>query len=207
MLAPSRCATLLSTCFCFAVLYYCEMAYDFKPLEKKIAEITERLSRELSAVRTGRAAPSILDGVMVESYGSRMPINQLATISVEDARVLRITPWDASQAKEIEKAITLANLGLSVSADEKGVRVFFPELTSERRATLIKVAKEKVEDARTSVRSARDEVWSDIQKKERDGEIPEDDKFRFKDEMQKRIDAANAAFDDALARKEKEIAG
>jgi len=182
------------------------MAYDFKPLEKKIADITERLGRELSGVRTGRAAPSILDGVQVESYGARVPINQIATISVEDARTLRIVPWDASQGKEIEKAITASNLGLSVGMDEKGVRVFFPELTSERRVTLLKLAKEKVEEVRASLRSSRDDVWSDIQKKERDGEIPEDDKFRFKDEMQKRIDAANKAFDDALARKEKEIA-
>lgn len=182
------------------------MAYDFKPLEKKIAEIAERLGRELSGVRTGRAAPGILDGIMVESYGTRMPLNQVANISVEDARVLRISPYDASQAKEIEKAITAANLGLSVGADEKGVRVFFPELTGERRASLLKLAKEKVEESRGSLRAARDDVWSDIQKKERDGEMPEDDKFRFKDEMQKRIDAANASFDDALARKEKELA-
>jgi ribosome recycling factor len=181
------------------------MAYDFKPLEKKIGEITERLIRELSGIRTGRAAPMILDGITVESYGTRMPINQVANISVEDARTLRISPWDASQSKEIEKAITQANLGLSVGADEKGVRVFFPELTADRRVSLIKLAKDKVEEARASVRGARDDVWSDIQKKERDGEIPEDDKFRFKDEMQKRVDAGNAAFDDALARKEKEI--
>ncbi len=182
------------------------MAYDFKPLEKKIADITERLGREMSGVRTGRATPSILDGVQVESYGSRMPIHQVATISVDDARTLRITPWDASQGKEIEKAITVANLGLSVGMDEKGVRVFFPELTSERRTTMLKLAKEKIEEARASLRSARDDVWSDIQKKEREGEVTEDEKFRFKDEMQKRIDAANKAFDDALARKEKEIA-
>lgn len=183
------------------------MTYDFKPLERKIGEISERLVRELGGVRTGRAAPAILDGVMVESYGTRMPLNQLATVSIEDARTLRVSPWDASQAKEVEKAITMANLGLSVGADERGVRVFFPELTSERRAALIKIAKEKVEEARTSVRAARDEVWSDIQTRERAGEIPEDDKFRFKDEMQKRVDAANARLDDALARKEKEITG
>ncbi len=181
------------------------MAYDFKPLEKRIAEIIERLGHELSGVRTGRATPAILDGIQVESYGTRVNINQIANIAVEDARTLRIAPWDASQAKDIEKAITLANLGLSVGADEKGVRVFFPDLTAERRQELIKIAKEKAEEMRGSLRAARDEVWSDIQKKERDGEIPEDDKFRFKDEMQKRVDAANSAFEEALDRKEKEI--
>ncbi len=183
------------------------MAYDFKPFEKKIAEITERLSKELSGVRTGRAGPSVLDGVLVESYGSRMPVNQVANVSVEDARTLRIVPWDTSVAKEIEKAITVANLGLSVGMDDKGVRVFFPELTAERRVSLVKLAKERVEESRTSLRVARDEVWSDIQKKERDGEMPEDDKFRAKEDMQKRVDAANAAFEQALERKEKEITG
>ena len=181
------------------------MAYDFKPFEKRIADLTDRLGKDLSGIRTGRATPMILDGIMVESYGTRMPINQVANIGVEDARTLRITPWDASQGKEIEKAITVANLGLSVGSDETGVRVFFPDLTADRRTQLVKLAKEKVEDARAALRGARDEVWSDIQKKERDGDISEDDKFRFKEEMQKRVDAANAAFDDALARKEKEI--
>ncbi|MEI6863890.1 MAG: ribosome recycling factor [Candidatus Adlerbacteria bacterium] len=183
------------------------MAYDFKPFDTRIKEISEHVQLEMAGIRTGRAAPTILDGVQVESYGTRMPINQVANISIEDARTLRITPWDASQAKEIEKAIVQANLGISVGADEKGVRVFFPELTSERRTTLVKLAKERIEESKTSLRVARDEVWSDIQKKERDGEMPEDDKFRNKDEMQKKVDAANKAFDEVLARKEKEISG
>ncbi len=183
------------------------MAYDFKPFDKRVAEIIERLGKDLSAVRTGRAAMSILDGIFVESYGTRMPVNQVANISVEDARTLRIVPWDSAVAKEIEKAITQANLGLSVGADEKGVRVSFPELTSERRVSLVKLAKEKTEEARISLRSARDDVWSDIQKKERDGDMAEDDKFRSKEEMQKKVDAANTSFESALERKEKEIAG
>ncbi len=181
------------------------MTYDFKPFEKRIAEITDRLGKELSGVRTGRATPAILDGIQIESYGTRMPLNQVANISVEDARTLRVAPWDTSVSKEIEKAITVANLGLSIGVDEKGVRVFFPELTSERRTSLLKIAKEKVEDFRTALRVARDDVWSDIQKLEREGAMPEDDKFRSKDDMQKRVDAANKAFDDMLERKEKEI--
>ncbi len=181
------------------------MAYDFKPFEKRIKEIEDRLTKELGGVRTGRAAPAILDSIQVESYGSRMSINQVATVTAEDARTLRISPYDMSQAKEIEKAIMQANLGLSVALDERGVRVSFPELTAERRTSLIKIAKERLEETRTSLRSARDEVWSDIQTLEKDGEMPEDDKFRSKDEMQKRVDAANKKFDDMLARKEKEI--
>ena len=181
------------------------MAYDFKPFEKKIAEIVERLGKELSGVRTGRAAPAILDGVQVESYGTRLPLNQVANIAIEDARTLRVAPWDMGNVKEVERAITSANLGLSVGADERGVRVFFPELTQERRTALVKLAKERVEEARTALRVARDDVWSHIQKLEREGAMPEDDKFRAKDEMQKKVDVANAGFDDALVRKEKEM--
>lgn len=182
------------------------MAYDFKPFEGRIKEIEERLGRDLAGVRTGRATPAILDGVTVESYGTRVPVSQVANIAVEDARSLRIAPWDAANAKEIEKAITASNLGLSVGSDERGVRVFFPELTSERRVALLKLAKEKLEDVRQALRAARDEVWNDIQAKERAREMTEDDKFRAKDEMQKRVDEANKRFEGALERKEKEIA-
>jgi ribosome recycling factor len=181
------------------------MAYDFKPFEKRIGEILDHAGRELSGIRTGRAAPAILDAVQVESYGSRVPIRQVANLSVEDARTLRIAPWDASLGKEIEKAITAANLGLSVGMDERGVRVNFPELTSERRTSLLKLAKEKIEESRASVRVARDEIWSDIQKQEKEGNMPEDDKFRAKDDMQKRVDAANASLSSLLERKEQEI--
>ncbi len=183
------------------------MAYDFKPFDTRIQEIETHSASELGGIRTGRATVAILDGIQVESYGMRVPINNVATIGAEDARTLRIKPFDPAMAKEIEKEIGHANLGLSVSVDDTGLRVIFPELTGERRIQLVKLAKEKIEDARIQLRQARDDVWSDIQKQERDGEMPEDDKFRFKEEMQKKVDAANARFDEALARKEKEITG
>ncbi|MDB5224542.1 MAG: Frr, ribosome recycling factor [Candidatus Adlerbacteria bacterium] len=183
------------------------MAYDFKPFEATITDITERLVREFSGVRTGRATPAIIDGIQVESYGSRVPINQVGNVAVEDARTLRITPWDTSMTKEIEKAISAANLGVSVGSDEKGVRVFFPELTAERRTQLVKLAKERMEEARTALRAARDDVWNDIQAGERDSTITEDEKFRFKEEMQKRVDTANGKFEEMLERKETEISG
>jgi ribosome recycling factor len=181
------------------------MAYDFKPFDKKLAEVEERLMRDMGGIRTGRATPAILDGIQVEMYGTRMPINQLANISVEDPRTLRIAPWNAADGKEIEKAITAANLGLSVGADEKGVRVFFPELTAERREMLMKLAKEKLEDARKALRAARDEVQDDIKSREKAKEYGEDDKFRYIDEMQKRVDAMGKKFDEHLAKKETEI--
>ena len=181
------------------------MAYDFKPFDQKLTEIEDRLTRDLSSVRTGRATPAILDGIQVEVYGTRMPINQLANVSVEDPRTLRIAPWNTADSKEIERAIGTANLGLSVGADDKGVRVFFPELTSERRDMLMKLAKERLEEARKNLRLSRDEVQSDIDKREKAKEYGEDEKFRYKEEMQKRVDAAGKKFEELLAKKETEI--
>lgn len=181
------------------------MAYDFKPFETKLKEAEEWLTREFGAVRTGRASGAILDMVQVESYGSRLPINQVGTVGNEDARTLRISLWDKSQIKAVEKAITDANLGVSVSSDDQGLRVIFPELTSERRAQLMKLAKAKLEDARVAVRKARDEVMKDLDAKEKEGEMSEDEKFRAKEDAQKRVDTVNKSLDEALVRKEKEI--
>lgn len=181
------------------------MAYDFKTLDGKLAKAKEWLGGEFRGLRTGRAAPAILDGIMVSAYGSVMPLKQLATISIEDARSLRVQAFDPSVIKDIERGVTNANLGLGISSDNTGVRVTFPELTSERREQLIKLAKGKLEEARTSVRLARDEAWKDIQDKEKNGEITEDDKFRLKDEMQKKVDAMNGELEKAFEGKEKEM--
>lgn len=181
------------------------MAYSFAPFDQRIQEIEERLVRELSGIRTGRATPAILDTVRVELYGTMMGINETATISVEGPRTLRISPWNTADAKDIERALVAANLGLSIGADEKGIRVFFPELTSERREMLMKLAKEKLEEARKSLRAARDDVQSDIDKREKAKEYGEDEKFRHKEEMQKRVDAAGVRFEAQVAKKEQEI--
>ena len=181
------------------------MAYNFSAFKQKIKRVAEHLSRELSQVRTGRATPMLLDAVMVEAYGSMMPLREVAAIGIEDPRTLRITPYDPSQLKGIEKAIISGNLGLSAAVDEKGVRVSFPELTSERRQDMVKIGKGKLEEARVSLRGERDAIWSDIQTLERDGKIGEDDKFRAKEEMQKLVDEANKNFEAQMERKEKEI--
>ncbi len=181
------------------------MAYNFSAFKQKIKGVAEHLSRELSQVRTGRATPMLLDAVMVEAYGSMMPLREVAAIGIEDPRTLRITPYDPSQLKGIEKAIISGNLGLSAAVDEKGVRVSFPELTSERRQDMVKIGKGKLEEARVSLRGERDAIWSDIQTLERDGKIGEDDKFRAKEEMQKLVDEANKNFEAQMERKEKEI--
>ncbi len=183
------------------------MLYNFSDLKTKAKEIEEWLKKELSGLRTGRATPAILDVVLVESYGAKVPIQQVGNISVEDAKTIRISPWDATHVKAIEKAITTSNLGLSVAVDDTGLRVIFPDLTEDRRKNLVKVAKEKLEEARVSLRTLRDHIWKDIQNKEKEGGMSEDEKFRLKDEMQKHIDASNKILEGEMGRKEKEILG
>jgi ribosome recycling factor len=181
------------------------MSYDFSHFKKQLEETAERLGNEYLGVRTGRATPAILDNVSVDVYNARTPLKHAASISIEDAKTIRVAPWDKSLIKAMEKAIMEANLGLSVSSDDQGLRVSFPDLTSERRQALVKVTREKLEHARVSVRSERDEVWSEIQTEERDGNIAEDEKFRLKDEMQKYVDAANQKLEALALRKEEEI--
>ena len=181
------------------------MAYDFKTLDQKLAAAKEWLAREYRGLRTGRASPSVLDSVTVSAYGSVMPLKQVGNISVEDARSLRITPWDASLVKDIERGVVAANLGLGTATDSAGIRVTFPELTGERRTQLVKVAKGKLEEARTAVRVARDETWKDIQEQEKLGGMSEDEKFRLKDELQKKIDDANTELEKAFDSKETEM--
>lgn len=181
------------------------MPYDFKTVDAKLAGAKEWLAREYKGLRTGRAAPSILDGVSVSAYGSMMPLKQVGNVSIEDARTLRVSAYDASLLKDIERAISAANLGVGTNADGTTVRVTFPELTSERREQLVKFAKQKLEEARTTVRLARDESWKEIQEKERASEITEDDKFSLKEELQKRVDKTNEDLQAAFEAKETEM--
>lgn len=178
---------------------------DFKNLDTKLTGAKEWLQREYQGFRTGRAAPAILDGISVQAYGSMMPLKQVATIGIEDARSLRVQAFDPSIIKDIERAISQADLGVGIGSDASGVRVTFPELTSERREQLIKLAKQKLEDARTTVRIARDECWREIQEEEKENTITEDDKFRLKEEMQKKVDVANGELEKMFERKETEM--
>ena len=150
------------------------MAYDFSPLKKKIQETEEWLSHELAGVRTGRATPSLLDGVKPEAYGTRTPLYELASISVEDARTLRIIPWDRSLVKTIEKGITEADLGVGVSTDDQGLRISFPELTSERRTQLNKLAGDKAEQAKVTLRGHRTDALKALEAAEKAGGMGED---------------------------------
>lgn len=181
------------------------MAYDFSGFKKAGEGALEWLKREYSGIRTSRATPSILDSVSVSAYGSHMPVNQLATVTVEGPKSLRITPWDKEVAKSIDSAIRESNLGLSVSLDDQGLRVTFPDLTSERRTMLLKVAKENLEEARIRIRNERQYVLSDIESKKKSGQMGEDEEKRLRNELQKLVDESNNRLEELYEKKEKEI--
>ena len=182
------------------------MTYDFSKLKANIKETEEWLARELSGVRTGRATPTLLDAVKPEAYGTRTPLREIASVSVEDARTLRVIPWDRELLKAIEKGITDADLGVGVSTDDQGLRISFPELTSERRTQLSKIAGDKTEQARITLRSHRTDALKDLDAAEKEGGMGEDEVKRLKVEVQKLIDAGNEALVEVLKRKETEIA-
>lgn len=181
------------------------MAYNLSIFKQKVIEVKNWLVHEYSGIRTGRATPLLLDSVLVESYGQKMPLKNVSSVLSEDAKTLRIVPWDKSNIKNIETAINIVNLGVSTVPDGAGVRVIFPDLTTERRQILSKIVREKFEEAKISLRKERERLWGDIQEKERVGEISEDDKFRLKDELQKMVDEGTADFEKMTALKEEEI--
>ena len=175
------------------------MAYNNQNLKQELKKVEEWLSKEYSQVHTGRATPIVLDSIMVESYGNFGPIKNIASITVEDPKTLRVAPWDKAQIKEIENAIQAANLGLSVLSDSDGVRAIFPMLTTETRTKLVKVLKDKLEDGRISVRKVRQEELPMLD------ELTEDEQKRGKDEIQKCVDEANKNLEAIFAKKEAEV--
>jgi ribosome recycling factor len=181
------------------------MAYDFSKFKKQITGVEDWLKREFSGIRTGQASPALLDGVKVESYGAIVPLSQVAGVTTEGPRTIRVTPWDMSQAKEVEKSIMLADLGVSVGMDDKGLRVNFPELTADRRVEITKLAKEKLEEGKRQIRIHRDVVMKDLQAQEKAGTMGKDDAFRYQKDGQKLVDEANKKAEDAYSKKEKEI--
>lgn len=174
--------------------------------EKRLKEVIEFLQKEFIAIRTGQATPALLDSVKVESYGTYMPIQQIGSIGVEDARTLRISTWDATQIPAIERAIRDSDLGVSVSTDSAGLRVIFPDLTAERRQQIVKIAKSKLEDARVSVRAVRDDAMKEIESALKAGDISEDDKHTKREQVQKSVDLTNRTLEAIFEKKEEEIA-
>jgi len=163
------------------------------------------LNNELKRLRTGRASLSLLDGIRVDYYGTPTPLNQMATLSVPESRLIVIQPWDVSVIKDIEKAILKSDLGLTPSSDGKLIRISVPPLTEERRKQLVKVVHKISEDHKIGIRNTRRDANELIKGLKKDGDVSEDDAFKGQDEVQKITDEFIKLIDELYASKEKEI--
>ncbi len=174
--------------------------------EEKMKKALEAMQREFAEISTGRANPNMAEGLRVDCYGSSMPLKQLASVTAPEARLLLIQPWDVSVIPDIEKAILKSNLGVNPVNDSKVIRLSIPQLSKERRQELAKVVKNLAEDGRISLRTIRRDAKDAIDKLEKNKLIPEDEKFRGHDSLQKTMDSFIQKVDHALEAKEKELA-
>ena len=178
---------------------------ETQELEERMEKTLNVLADNFANVRAGRANPAILNKVMVDYYGVPTPINQMAGISVPEARLIVIQPWDASVLKEIEKAILASDIGLNPNNDGKVIRLSFPELTEERRKELVKDIKKLAEECKVAIRNSRRDGMDLAKKLEKDGEMTEDELKQAENEIQKITDKSIDEIDEILEKKEKEI--
>ncbi|MEE0742134.1 MAG: ribosome recycling factor [Emergencia sp.] len=181
------------------------MSHSHKSLEERIQKSISVLKEDLNTVRAGRANPALLDKVMVDYYGSPTPLKNLSNISVPDPRTLMITPFDPKSITDIEKAINIAEIGITPSNDGKCIRLGIPQPTEERRKELIKTTKKMGEETKVAIRNLRRDANDHLKKQEKDGELTEDDLKKELDTVQKTIEKAVKDIDDVIAAKEKEI--
>ncbi len=160
---------------------------------------------DIATIRTGRATPALVEDVLVDYYGQKMRVKELATITAPEPRSLLIQPWDKGAVEPISGAIRKSEIGLSPVVDGQSIRLNIPSLTEERRKEFIKLLKQKTEEARVKVRKIREEIWDKIQDMEKNGEIREDDKFKGKDDLQKMVDEYNKKFEELEKKKETEL--
>ena len=174
-------------------------------MAEKMEKSIESLKKELSKVRTGRASISLLDGISVDAYGSPMPMNQVATMTIPESRMIAIQPWDPQMVPAIEKAIMASNLGLTPANDGKVIRLTIPQLTEERRKELVKQVRKVAEEFRVAIRNVRREAIDILKKQKKDKEISEDDLFKLQDDAQKETDTYVKQIDAVTDNKEKEM--
>jgi len=179
--------------------------FDINELKRRMQGATQSLKHELGGLRTGRASASMLEPVQVDAYGTHMPLNQLATISVPEPRLISVQVWDRSMVHAVEKAISAANLGLTPATEGQVIRLRIPELNEERRKELVKVAHKYAEAAKVAVRHVRRDGLDLLKKLEKEHKISQDDEKRHSGEVQKATDGMIGEIDSALASKEKEI--
>jgi len=179
--------------------------YDINDVKRRMQGAVQSLKQDLSGLRTGRATSSMLEPVQVEAYGTHMPLNQLATVTVPEARLLSVQVWDRTMVHAVEKAIVNSNLGLSPATEGQVIRLRVPELNQERRKDMVKLAHKYAENARVAVRHVRRDALEQLKKLEKDGQISEDDHTRMSGEVQKATDQVVSEVDQTVASKEKEI--
>ena len=178
------------------------MAEEYELKMQKAIEATER---EFSKIRTSVATPAILNNIRVDYYGTPTPIPQVAKITVPEPRMLLVTPWEKTMVEPINRAIQMANIGVSPIMDGNGIRIAIPILTAERRAELVKIARKHAEEGKVAIRNIRRDALDEIKKLKKDNQISEDEEKRFENEIQKLTDEAIKKIDEMMAQKEKDI--
>ena len=181
------------------------MKIDCKPFEEKMKKTISVYQSQLDTIRAGRANPAVLNGIMVEYYGTPTAINQMAEVKVADARTVTITPWDMTTVKTIEKEILASDIGITPMSDGKVIRLTFPPLTEERRRELVKTVKKYAEEAKVQIRNVRRDALEMYKKQKKDGEVTEDDLKTIEKDIQNMTDKYIKEIDDITADKEKEI--
>lgn len=180
-------------------------SFDLADVKRRMQGAIQSFKSDLASLRTGRASSSLLDPIEIEAYGARMPLSQVATVSVPEARLLSVQVWDKSMVQPVEKAIRESSLGLNPQTEGQTIRLRIPELNEQRRKDMVKVAHKYAEAARVSARHVRRDALDILKKLEKDGDMGEDDAARNAETVQKEIDKTIADMDAALIVKEKEI--
>jgi len=173
--------------------------------KEQFEKVIGHLKSEITSLRTGRATPALVEDIMVEAYGSKQQLKTLASISVADAKTINVEPWDKGVVQAVESAINNSDLGINPVNDGKLIRLPLPDLTQDRRQELIKVLHQKLEQARVSIRNIREEIRKEIDKKEKDKEISEDEKYKLQEELDKMVKEHNEKIKTVGEEKEKEI--
>ncbi|MFA5070142.1 MAG: ribosome recycling factor [Patescibacteria group bacterium] len=176
-----------------------------KEINENLSKIIDFFTVELSSLRSNRAAPSLVENIKVDYYGTQTPLIQLASISVPETKVIVIQPWDKNSLKEIEKAISASDLGLNPVNEGSQIRLVFPPMTEERRKELVKIISQKAEESKMKIKNAREEKTKSLKKQKTDGQISEDDFYRQQEELQKIVDEYNQKIKNLAEEKEKEI--
>ena len=182
-----------------------KVTFDLSDIKRRLQGAAQSLKNDLASLRTGRATPSLLDPIEVDAYGAKMPMNQVATVTVPEPRTLSVAVWDRGMVGAVEKAIRESNLGLNPATEGQTIRLRIPELNEQRRKEMVKVAQKYAEAGRVAARHVRRDGLDILKKLEKDGDISEDEAARNSEQVQKALDAIIAEIDQLLVAKEKEI--